>query len=388
MFIHYGLYSLLGRHEWAICYERIPPAEYRPLMQRFNPRRSAPADWVALARQVGMRYLCLTTRHHDGFALFDTRASDFNALNTPARRDLVAEYVAACRKARMGVGLYYSVANWTDPGCVAGPLKDPRGWKRFVDVVHTQLRELMSNYGRIDYLFYDGCPPPPTWRCAEINAAIRRLQPHILISDRCGLDEDVQSAEGHTIGDPGKAWESCMTSNESWGYNYGDSDWKTPRQTVKLLMTCAHNGGNLLFNVGPHADGRIPAPAVRLLRRVGAWARRNAEALYGTEPHRFDYADQKLSTSRGHRAYVPLHYYHGPEMVVAGIGNRVRKARVLGTGRAVRFRQSGNRLFLPGLPRQAPDPLLPVLALDLDGKPRGIPNPLLYAKGKYPKKVR
>lgn len=386
MFIHYGLFSLLGRHEWAMCYERIPFAEYRPLIRRFRPRRDCVRDWIALAREAGMRYACLTTRHHEGFALFDTRVSDFNSQNSPTGRDLVREYVEACRKAKIGVGLYYSVADWGDAGYVAGPRKDPPGWRRFVRVVHEQLRELMTNYGKVDYLFYDGCPPPKTWRCAQINAEIRRLQPDILISDRCGLSEDVLSAEGYTItADPGKPWETCITSNgtSSWGYNHGDPDWKSPRQTILHLMTCAHNGGNFLFNFGPRADGGVPPQAARLLRQTGAWLKRNGEAVYGTDPHPFDYVDWKLSTGRDKRVYIPLHYYHGAETVVAGIGNRVRNARVLFTGQRIRFRQEGDRVFLTGLPRRSPDPYLTVMALDLVGRPRGVPNPLLGSNTKY-----
>jgi alpha-L-fucosidase len=372
MFIHYGLYSLLGRHEWALCYERIPFTEYRQLASRFRPKPGCARDWVALAKTAGMRYACLTTRHHEGFALFDTQVSAFKS-----RRDLVAEFVTACRQAKIGVGLYYSVGDWGSPGFLAGPKKNPRAWKQFVSVVHAQLRELMTNYGRIDYLFYDGCPPPKTWGCAAINAEIRRLQPHILISSRCGVEEDVMSAEGSTISDPGKLWETCLTTNRSWGYNSGDPDWKTPRATVLDLMTCCHNGGNFLLNIGPKADGSIPAPAVRLLRRVGAWVKRNAEAIYGTRPHPFDYADKKHSTGRGQRVYVALQYYHGPESVVAGIGNRVKAVRLLKDGRRIRCRQEGNRVFLTGLPGKAPDPTLTVLAFDLAGKPRGVPNRLL-----------
>lgn len=379
MFIHYGLYALLGRREWAMCYERIPLGEYQELAEKFRPAAGCAEAWVRLAKESGMRYACLTARHHDGFALFDTAASGFNSVRAPARRDLVQEYVEACRKHGLGVGLYYSVADWGDAGFSAGPAKNPGGWQRFVQIVHAQLRELMSRYGRIHYLFYDGCPPPATWGCAEINAEIRRLQPGILISDRCGLQEDVQSAENFTINDPGKVWECCLTMNESWGFNSGDLDWKTPRQVVKVLMTCAHNGGNLLLNIGPQADGSVPQPSLDILQAVRAWLERNQAAVFGTTPHPFNYADQKLSTARDNKAYVALNWYYGPDTVVGGIGNRVVAARTLADGRPIAFRQTDARLRLCGLPLNSPDPLFCVVEIELAGQPQGIPYPPMVA---------
>ncbi len=382
MFIHFGLFSIMGRHEWAMCYERIPFEEYRPLIDRFDPKPGCVRRWLELAKEAGMRYACLTTRHHEGFCLFDSAQTDFQVMHSPAGRDLVAEYVEACRDLDLGVGLYYSVADWGDKGFVAGPIADPGGWQRFVDVAHAQLEELMTSYGEISYLFYDGCPPPESWGAAEINEKIRGWQPDILISDRCSLDEDVKSAEGFTIGDPGKLWESCITSNKSWGFNYGDTCWKHARELVELLQVCAHNGGNLLFNIGPDGSGEVPAPAVELLREAGAWVQRNGEAIFGTDAHPFNYADQKLSTAKGNTAYLPLHYYHGRESTIAGIANRVLGARILGTDQPVAFRQEGARVFLDGLPEAAPDPLLTVIALDLDGAPAAIPHPLM-GKAKY-----
>ena len=383
MFIHWGIYSVLGRHEWAMFYERIPREEYRKLAQRFNPKKWNPREWVALPQEACMRYLCLTTRHHDGFSLFDSKANPFNSAQTAAGRDLVAEYVEACRAGRMGVGLYYSVADWSDAGYVAGPKADPDGWRRFVRYVKAELRQLMTDYGRIDYLFYDGCPPPKTWGCAAMNREIRRLQPHLLISSRCQLDEDVASAEQHVMADPGKLWECCMTMNQSWGYNWGDPAWKDAREIVRTLMVCCHQGGNFLLNVGPKPDGAIPAQSVKLLKQVGQWVKANGDAVYGTDPHPFDYYLQKLATGKGSIAYVPLHHYHGPKTVIAGVANRVKSVRVLATGKETDFEQQGERILLTGLPRRPPDSLLPVLALELAGRPRGVPNPLRGDKSKY-----
>ena len=376
MFIHWGLYSILGRHEWVMCYEHIPPEEYRKLMRRFNPRALKMKDWVRFAKQAGMRYMCLTTRHHDGFALFDSNASDYNSMHTPARRDFVREYVDACRKGGMLVGLYYSVGDWSDLGWTAGPVKNPKKWERYVGVVHTQLRELMSNYGKIDYLFYDGCPPPETWACAEINAEIRRLQPKILISSRCGLQEDVDSTEVYTLGkDPGRAWECCMTSDTSWGYNYGDGVWQNPRSLLQMLFTTVFAGGNFLLNVGPRGDGSIPAANRKLFQEVGAWLKKNGEAIFGADPNPFGPHTSKGATCRGHTAFIALHYYHGPNTVVAGIANKVKAVRILATGKRISFRQEDDRIFLTGLPRKEPDPVYTVVAFDLDGKPKPAPSP-------------
>lgn len=376
MFIHFGLYSVIGRHEWALCYERIPLEEYRRLTAGFAPEGGCAAHWAEVAAASGMRYMCLTARHHDGFSLFPTSTDDYHS-GALIGRDLVGEYVEACRAAGLRVGIYYSVLDWSDPRCVGGPRASRADWEEFIGECRTELTELMTNYGQVDYLFYDGCPPVETWDVAGINAEIRRLQPGILISSRCGLPEDVDSAEQHLISDPGKLWESCMTANGSWGYNAGDSDWKAPRQVASTLAMCVHNGGNFLFNMGPEASGRIPPQGQALLRDVGAWVERNAEAIYGTEPHPFDYQDQRISMYRGQTAYFALIHYHGPQTALIGIGNRVQGVRVLATGQEVAFRQEGPRVFLEGLPEAPPDPLLTVIAVELDGPPVADPHPLL-----------
>lgn len=358
-----------------MSHERIPIAEYKRLTARFRPDNLNVADWVAFARNTGMKYACLTTRHHEGFALFDTATTDFNAQRV-CGRDLVREFVEACRAGGLRPCLYYSVGDWGDPGYKAGPRTDPAGWKRFVEVVHAQLRELMTNYGEIDYLFYDLCPPPETWAAAELHAELRRLQPNLLISDRCGLDEDVASSESHVAAHGGRFWECCMTLGSNWGYSTGNAGWRTARQTIGDLLSSVHNGGNFLLNIGPKGDGTIVDEELRVFEQFGDWLNRNREMVFGTAPHPFTFADQKLSTSRGNTAYVPLHCYYGPDTVVAGIGNIVRQVRLLANGQSVAFTQDGNHVRLTGLPATAPDPYHPVLAFELDGPPRGVPNPL------------
>lgn len=381
MFIHYGLYSLLNRREWAMYYERIPVAEYRKLAEQFHPETLDVADWVKLAKETGAKYICLTTRHHEGFCLFDTALTDFNSVKTAAKRDFVREFVDACRAQDIRPALYYSVADWSDAGYTGGPEKSPVEWRRYVETALAQLRELMSNYGVIDYLFYDGCPDPADWGAKEINAELRKLQPDLLISDRCQLDEDVASSENHT-GSHNKPWECCMSTNNSWGCNYGDIYWKRASDIVNTLATCMHNGGNFLLNMGPLADGSVQHKDRILFEEVGGWVERNKEAVFGTLPNPFNFCDQKLSCYCGTIAYTAYYFWHGPETVIAGVGNQVKRVRLLATGEQIVFRQSGARVMLVGLPEMRPD-ILPVIAMELDGAPRGVENPFKCGTAKF-----
>jgi len=381
MFIHYGLFSLIARREWSMYYERIPVEEYHKLIDQFNPSESCVEEWVVLAKQSGMKYACLTTRHHEGFCLFDTATTDFNSMKSPVKRDLVREFVDVCRKHEIRPALYYSVGNWADSGYTNGPEKDPEGWRFFVDVAHTQLKELMSSYGPIDYLFYDAAPEPDSWDVSGINDALRELQPDLLISDRSRIPEDVASSEGHT-GSHDKPWECCMTMNDSWGANAGDSHYKTAHDIAVTLATCMHNGGNMLLNIGPLADGSVHPQEHSLLDELGAWVRRNSEAVYGTTKAPFNFHDYKLSCARGSTAYIAFHFYSGSKTVLGGVGNRVKKIRILASGQEIGFKQDGDRLFLTGLPEVSPG-LIPVVALELDGEPVGIPNPYESKKTKF-----
>jgi alpha-L-fucosidase len=381
MFIHYGLYSVLNRREWAMYYERIPVEEYKKLVDKFNPEKLDIGDWVKLAKRTGMKYMCLTTRHHDGFSLFNTAVSDYNSVKTAAHRDFVSEFVTSCRAHEIRPALYYSVADWSDPGYTSGPEKNPDGWKRFVEIAHAQLKELMTNYGPIDYLFYDGCPKPESWGASEINCELRKLQPELLISDRCQLDEDVASSENH-LGAHGKPWECCMTTNESWGCNYGDVHRRSPYELVKSLATCMHNGGNFMLNMGPLAVGSVHPEDRKLFEEVGAWVERNREAIYGTKANPFNYCDQKLSCYRDKTAYTALHFYYGSETVIAGVGNNVKNVRLLADNSEIKFKQIDDRVMLSGLPEKWPD-ILPVVALELDNAPVGVSNPYACGLAKF-----
>jgi alpha-L-fucosidase len=374
MFIHWGAYAVPARGEWVMYREHIPHAEYAAFAKHFDAKRYDPDAWVALAKEAGMRYMVLTTRHHDGYSLFDSQVSDFTAPKTAPKRDLVRQYVEACHRGGMRVGFYYSLLDWRYSAYFSGPQKDPAGWKTLVNYVHAQVRELCSNYGTIDLLWYDGGWPytAEDWRSAELNAMVRQLQPEIIINNRSQTPEDFDTPEQHIKpSEDGRAWEACMTLNDSWGYNAADRNWKTPKQVIQHLVRCSHGGGNFLLNVGPKPDGSIPAASRRILRRVGAWLRRNEGAIYGTEANLFR-SSTGMSTVKGNTLYMNVLRWPGRELAFPGITNAVRSVHLLEGGRAAKFEQKDDRLLLKGLPRRAPSGLDTVVVIELEGEPQAL----------------
>ncbi len=360
MFIHYGIYSLHARGEWVWYKERMPAEEYFSVAADFKPRPGCAREWARIAVRAGMKYMVLTTRHHDGYFL---------------GRRLLDEYCTACREHGLGIGFYYSVMDWADSNFRNGP--DSPGWADFVAKTHRQIEDLATGYGDIDYLFYDGCPAPELWDATGLHARLRRLQPGMLISCRCGLDEDVYSSEQTSRSHPGKLWESCYTINDSWGCNRLDNNWKSPAEIIKLLAALRHNGGNLLLNVGPLPDGTIHPQEKKTLDTIGEWLNKNGESVYKVQPHPFDYADQEISTGRGNTIYITLTTdYIGQKKMICGIGNKINRITMLADGSDIEFRQEKDRLWLTGLKDRREDELPRVLKLELDGKPIGAPNPM------------
>jgi alpha-L-fucosidase len=252
MFIHFGLYSVLGRHEWAMEREGISVAEYQKLAKVFNPKPHAARAWAKLAKQAGMKYMVMTTKHHEGFCNFDTKLTNYCAPKQAAGRDLVAEYYEAARSEGMHVGFYYSLMDWHHPDG-ARCAHDEAARRRFVDYIHGQVKELCSNYGKLDILWYDVAWPLSAegWESVKMNKMVRQLQPDILINNRAKIPEDFTTPE-QKIQAFAEPWESCMTMNSSWGYQKADDDWKTPRTIVRNLVTCARGYGNYLLNIGPN----------------------------------------------------------------------------------------------------------------------------------------
>ncbi len=388
MFITWGLYSLLGRGEWVMYREGIPADEYAALARQWNPRPYSPESWCLAARNAGMRYAVLTTLHHDGFALFDTKADSFNSMNTPARLDFVAEFVAACRKYGLRVGLYYSLVDWRfvnngkDVAAEAAKMKE---------IGYAQIRELMSNYGKIDILWYDGscCPtkPNPTtediaafWEADKLNAMVRTLQPDIMINNRSGVEGDFGTIEGVNIIRPPKGaavWEACLTLGDddfsNWGYSRSSLNRRTPAQALLLLLHTLEFGGNLLLNVGPDPDGIIPPWQQEILSVIGSWVRENQEAVYGTVATNLARARPinchqgnscGFFTAKGDTLYFYLYEWPGRETRIPLLRKEISSVSVLKTGQSLPFRrdQSG-ALIISGLPETPIDPLCTVLKL-------------------------
>lgn len=372
MFIHWGLYSVLGRHEWAMEMEGIPLEEYESLADRFRPKEGFAAEWVALAKRAGMKYMVLTTKHHDGFCLFNSELTDYCAPKRAAGRDLVAEYVEAARAEGMGVGFYHSLMDWHHPdGAMCAESEAAR--QRYVGYLHGQIRELLTNYGTIDILWYDVPWPLDAegWESKKMNRMVFKLQPDIIVNNRNRLPGDFSTPEQHLTAEPeGRAWEACMTMNGSWGYHKADDSWKSPKQIVRNLIQCARDGGNYLLNIGPRADGSVPAPSVRILTEVGDWMDRYAATV--RTPDRCAVTRSLFAnfTRRGKTLYVHVHYWPGDEWAVAGLRTKVKAARLLPSGEKVRFEQDRFRVKFSGLPKTAPEKLVSVLELECASVPK------------------
>lgn len=376
LFIHYGLYSLLGRGEWVLNREQIPLSEYRSMAASFTAEKFDAGAICNLAVRAGMRYVVLTTMHHEGYRLYPTALSEFCS-----RRDLVGELVVAARARGLRVGLYHSLNNWYDQPDAVAALEDKRAYETFIGKTHARLREIVTRYNPIDLLWYDGWWPfnAAGWRAEEMNKMVRAIQPHILFNGRNGLPGDFATPEGHlTAPRPWRPWEACLTLNDSWGYHTGDQHWKSPQQIVDFLAACAQGQGNLLLNIGPRGDGSIPEESVRVLEAVGDWLRRGgAEAIFGTDQftfdlrergdHRGDWCSHGPLTAKGNSLYLLVRRWPGRTLTLAGVECRVRAVTLL--GQELSFEQTGGRVIINRLPDTPSDPVCPVIRFDCDRPP-------------------
>ena len=369
MFVHWGLPTVEKRGFWLQFWEHIPREEYAELATRFNPGDYSPERWVATAQDAGMKYMVLTARNHDGFCIFDTATTDFNSVRTAAGRDLVAEFADACHAAGMRMGFYYSLQNWRHPGCLTRrTLGGPEFYQELVDEAHEQIRELLTNYGKVDILWYDGLRPdaPGIWRSEEMNAMARELQPGLIINNRNGLPGDYGTPE-NVITAESRPWEACYTMSETWGYAPGDETWKTVPQLLSLLGRCASGGGNLLLNCPPDPDGRMPGEGLERLAAIGEWMRVNGKAIYGSEVAPIA-PGQGYCTQVDGKLYFIVVRWPGSTVSFAWLRNRVKRATLLWTGQQARVEQKGDRVWLHGFPDAPPCPL-PVIEIEVEGIP-------------------
>jgi alpha-L-fucosidase len=361
MFIHWGLSSVRG---WELSWPMVgaTPAlphcqsvsidEYYASAKSFVPANYRPREWARLAARLGMQYATFTAKHHDGFAMFDTKLSDFSIVHTRCRRDVLREFIDAFRAEGLRIGVYFSLSDWHHPDYPAFVEADkpydffrlrqptPEQWARYIDFLFGQVRELLTHYGPVDLIWFDGQwerVPSDRWRPAELRAMIKALQPGILINDRLPECGDFDTPEQFIPPQPlWRAWETCMTINESWGYNPSDTHHKSPRQLIHALCEVAGKGGNLLLNVSPMGDGTLPPEQVERLEVVAQWMAVHGESIVGTTPGLEPWQFYGPSTRKGDRLFLHLLMKPYETVSVRGVPiKRTGAVRVLASGAAL-----------------------------------------------------
>lgn len=374
MFIHWGLYAIPARGEWVRSTEKLSVEDYEPFFKEFNPVNYNPREWAKAAKKAGMKYAVLTTKHHDGFCLFDSKLTDYKATNTPAGRDLIKEYVEAFRAEGLAVGFYYSLLDWHHPDYphyndTIHPMRGnetfkdtPHDFTKYVDYLHGQVRELLTNYGKIDIMWFDfsyGQMSGEAWRATELMQMVRSLQPHIVIDNRLGGNikspepevyagdfaspeqmippKGMANEEGNPI-----PWESCITLNNNWGYAAMDKAYKSPKLVIRTLVECVSKGGNLILNVGPNAKGEIPKESLEILEEVEEWMRQNGDSIYSAGAAELDKPEWGRYTQKGKTLYA--HVYDGSvgPLNLRGLNGKIKSARLLADGSELKLTRPWN----------------------------------------------
>ncbi len=393
MFIHWGLYAVPSGKwgdkttygEWLMLQAKIPRAEYAKLADKFNPTLFNAEEWVKLAKDAGQRYIVLTAKHHDGFALFKSK-DPYNVVDaTPFKRDVVKEYAEACRKYGIKMGLYYSQAqDWYHPG---GAVWNNKEWdsthiadmNKYIDEVAVpQVKEILANYSDVAVLWWD-TPVGMTKAMAKKLDDVVKQYPNLITNNRLGggFGGDLETPEQFipATGFPGRNWEVCMTLNGNWGYNAYDDRWKGTKDVVQMLVDIVSKGGNFLLNVGPNPYGVIPEVCQNTLRETGEWLKLNGEAVYGTEASPFPYLYWGRATRKGQKLY--LHIFDWPKdgKLIVPMDNKIKSAVLLANPTAkLKITKVKGQIIIQ-LPAYAPDKNASVVAVDFEGEPNVLQAP-------------
>ncbi len=372
MFIHWGLYALPSRHEWVKHREELDDEAYQPYFDHFNPDLYNPREWARAAREAGMRYFVITTKHHEGFCLWNSRHTGYKAPNTPCGKDLLKPMVKAFRDEGLHVGFYYSLIDWHHPEFPIDrihPLRNDkkarkreakRDVRKYAAYLHKQVRELLTNFGKIDVIWFDFSYPGKDgkgrddWQSEKLVRMVRKLQPDIIIDNRLDLpgSADIVTPEQYVPtdivrdedGNPA-VWEGCQTFSGSWGYHRDESTWKSVPMLIRMLVEHVSKGGNLLLNVGPTARGEFDYRALERLAGMGEWMRRHGRAIYGCT-----YAPEDLPpppdcrytfNPKTNRLYLHLFAWPFKAVHLPNLGGRVAYAQLLNDGSEIKFRETG-----------------------------------------------
>ncbi len=402
MFIHWGVYSVpagiyksqevKGIGEWIMNKGKIPVTEYKAYSKQFNPIKYDPGSWVKLAEQAGAKYLVITSKHHDGFALFDSKVTNWNVVNaTPYGKDLLKPLADACHKEGIRLGFYYSQAqDWNHPGGAASGGHWDNAQDGSMDdyiekIAVPQVKEILSNYGQVDILWWDTPYDMTNERAKKFESVISKY-PNLITNNRLGggYEGDTETPEQFVpaTGFPGRNWETCMTMNDTWGFKSTDHNWKSSEVIIQTLIDIVSKGGNYLLNVGPTSEGLIPEPSIERMKVIGQWMKTNGEAIYGTTASPFPYLSWGRCTQIENKLY--LHVFNWPKngQLSVPIQNKVKEAYLL-ANQKTKFKvdkyEDKNVLHLRGV---APDKVASVIVLEIEGKPEILPLP---ANGKSSK---
>ena len=394
MFIHWGLYSVpagkwgenTNYGEWIMHSAKIPRTTYSALTKEFNPTQFNAEEWVKLAKAAGQKYMVITSKHHDGFAMFGSKASTYNIVDaTPFKRDVLKELAEACRKHGMKLGFYYSQAqDWFHPG---GAVSGNKDWDsshvgsmdKYIDeIALPQVKEILSNYGDVAILWWD-TPMNMTKSMTQKLADVAKQYPQLITNNRlgAGMGGDLETPEQFipATGFPGRNWEVCMTMNGHWGFNAWDDRWKTTKELTQKLVDIVSKGGNFLLNVGPNAYGVIPVVCQQNLLEIGEWLKLNGESIYGTTSSPFPFLSWGRATRKGQVIYLHVFDWPSNGQLVVPLGNKINRAYLLedkNKNLKIVASKSSNQLQLPGY---APDKMSSVIAIEFEGEPQVLPLP-------------